>query len=115
MNVRQKTLLRVLWPAVLIVATVALPYWLYTQGSPVLMEYALLFLAAFLAAITVALWTWGAGRYAGLVFMSLGVLMLLLLHLFGFTFSNRLLLIGIGLVLTGLFLYVWVLKKESRY
>ena len=47
--------------------------------------------------------------------MCLGVVVLVLLHIYGLTFSNRLLLIAIGLVLLGLVIHVWAQKKESRY
>ena len=74
-----------------------------------------LFLLAILAGIAFAMWTWGLGRFIGLTFICLGVAMLAVLHIYGLTFSNRLLLIPLAFVLLGFIIHVWVQKKESRY
>ena len=47
--------------------------------------------------------------------MLLGVAMLAVLHLTGFTIVNTLLLVPLVLILSGLILSVWSAKRESRY
>ncbi|MCR4957706.1 MAG: hypothetical protein K6B13_03745 [Prevotella sp.] len=101
--------------AVLLAATLALPYWLYQQGSPILMEGLFFFLVAILASAALAMWTWGLGRYIGLTFMCLGVTLMAALHFSGMTFSNRLLLITLSFVFLGLVFHVGTQKKESDY
>ena len=115
MNALLKTSFRILGPIALIIISIATPYFLFKQGSAVLMENILFFIAFFLTSIVVALWTWGLERIAGLVFMLLSVVMLVIMHITGFTFSNRLLLIAVILLLLGIFLHVWSQKRESKY
>jgi hypothetical protein len=54
-------------------------------------------------------------KYLGLALILLGVVLLVVLHLTGFTFFTRLLLIPFFMVLGGTVLYIWRLKSESRY
>lgn len=115
MSSRQKKATYIAGAFALLGAVMVLPYYLYVQGSPMVMENIHFFIAAFLAAIAIAMRVLGIGSFVGLAFMSLGVAMLVMLHLFGLTFSNRLLLISIGLVLLGLVLHVWAQKRKSRY
>ena len=99
----------------LLAATLGVPYWLYRQGNPVLTEQIYFFVIAILAGIAIAMWTWGLGRFIGLTFICLGVAMLGMLHIYGLTFSNRLLLIPLAFILLGSVIHVWVQKKESKY
>ena len=55
------------------------------------------------------------GKYIGIAFMMLGTAMLVLLHIFHFTFINMLLIVPLLLILTGLVLHVRAIKKESAY
>lgn len=80
-----------------------------------LIEYLPFVIVALLASIAFVMWLCKAGRYIGLTYICLGVVMLVVLHVNGLTFSNRLLLIAIGLVLVGVVIHVWAQKKESRY
>ena len=68
-----------------------------------------------LASIALIMWLCKVGRYIGLTFMCLGVALLVVLHLYGLTFSNRLLLITLSFVLLGFVIHVWTLKRESKY
>ena len=54
-------------------------------------------------------------KYLGLALILLGVAILVALHLMGFTFVTKLLIIPFFMVLGGTVLYVWRLKRESRY
>ena len=47
--------------------------------------------------------------------MLVGVTLLVVLHLQHLTFVNMLLFIPLGLILLGLVLHVWAMKRESRY
>lgn len=53
--------------------------------------------------------------YVGLVLIAIGVLFLAGLHLFHFTFVNTLLLIPLCLIVAGIVIHVWILKRQSRY
>ena len=80
-----------------------------------LIEYLPFVVVGLLASIALVMWLCKAKRYIGLTYMCLGVAMLVLLHIYGLTFSNRLLLIPLALILLGFVIHVWVQKKESRY
>ena len=54
-------------------------------------------------------------KYGGIALMLLGVAVLAALHLTGFTIVNQLLLVPLVLILAGLILSVWSVKRESRY
>ncbi|MBQ9668456.1 MAG: hypothetical protein IJV45_06935 [Prevotella sp.] len=54
-------------------------------------------------------------KYGGLALIIIGVLLLTGLHLAHFTVVNALLLIPLGLILTGVVLHVWMMKRDSRY
>ena len=49
----------------------------------------------------------------GLIF--LGVALLVVLHLLHFTFINTLLLVPLFLILIGIILHVWMMKRDSVY
>ncbi len=115
MDFRRKDKYWCIGATALLAATLGVPYWLYRQGNPVLTEQLHFFLLAILASIAFAMWTWGLGRFIGLTFICLGVAMLGVLHIYGLTFSNRLLLIPLAFVLLGFIIHVWVQKKESKY
>ena len=74
-----------------------------------------LVIVGLLAGIALLMWVCRVGRYIGLAFMCLGVALLVALHIYGITFSNRLLLITLSFVLLGFVIHVWTMKKESRY
>jgi len=115
MNFKRKNKYWCIGSMALLAASLAVPYWLYQQGSPVLMEEIFIFILFILASVAFAMWTWGLGRFVGLSFMCLGVAMLVALHIFGLTFSNRLLIIPLVFILLGFVIHVWVQKKESKY
>lgn len=54
-------------------------------------------------------------KYLGLALILLGVAFLVALHLLHITFITKLLLVPFFMVLCGTILYVWRLKRESRY
>ena len=54
-------------------------------------------------------------RYAGLALMLLGTACLVALHIVQLTFVNRLTVIPLALIVTGLVLHVWAMKRESKY
>ena len=54
-------------------------------------------------------------KYLGLALILLGVALLAALHLLHITFFTKLLLIPFFMILGGTVLYVWRLKRESRY
>ena len=54
-------------------------------------------------------------KYIGLGLISLGAMLLVVLHLLHLTFINILLLIPLGLMLVGTLLHVWAMKRESDY
>ena len=54
-------------------------------------------------------------KYGGLLLMSLGVLMLIGLHLTHLTTVNALLLLSVFLIIAGIVLQLWTTKRESRY
>ena len=54
-------------------------------------------------------------KYIGLALMILGTALLVGLHLYHFTFINKLLLVPLLLILAGLLLHVRAIKKESAY
>ncbi len=70
---------------------------------------------AFLVALAVVMKLLGAGRYVGLAYMLLGVVLMVVLHIYGLTFSNFLLIVTLLLVLLGFVIHVWTLKRQSRY
>ncbi len=80
-----------------------------------LIEYLPFVVVGLLACIALVMWACKAKRYIGLTYMCLGVVILVLLHIYGLTFSNRLLLIPLALILLGFVIHVWVQKKESKY
>ena len=80
-----------------------------------LIEHLPFVVSALLAGIAAVMWVCKARQYIGLTYMCLGVAILVALHLYGLTFSNRLLLIPLALVLLGATVHVWVQKRESRY
>lgn len=51
----------------------------------------------------------------GLALILLGVVLFVVLHLMSLTFITKLLLIPFIMVLGGTVLYVWQLKRESKY
>lgn len=54
-------------------------------------------------------------KYLGLTLIVVGVLMLVGLKLVRLTFVNLLLRVPLLLVIAGVVLHVWQLKRESRY
>ena len=54
-------------------------------------------------------------KYLGLALILLGVVLFVVLHLISLTFITKLLLIPFIMVLGGTVLYVWQLKRESKY
>jgi hypothetical protein len=54
-------------------------------------------------------------KYSGLALILLGVLLLVTLHLLHFTFVNVVLLTPFFIILAGVVLQVWMMKRESRY
>ena len=54
-------------------------------------------------------------KYLGLALILLGVVLFVVLHLMSLTFITKLLLIPFIMVLGGTVLYVWQLKRESKY
>ena len=54
-------------------------------------------------------------KYSGLALILLGVLLLVTLHLLHFTFINFLLLTPFVMILAGVVLQVWMMKRESKY
>ncbi|MCR5197823.1 MAG: hypothetical protein K6D55_03425 [Prevotella sp.] len=54
-------------------------------------------------------------KHVGMGLMLVGVALLVVLHLQHLTFVNTLLFIPLGLILLGLVLHVWAMKRESRY
>jgi len=54
-------------------------------------------------------------KYAGLFLIIMGVLALLVLQLVHFTMINALLLPPFIIIIIGVLLYVWGLKRESLY
>lgn len=54
-------------------------------------------------------------KYSGLALILLGVLLLAALHLLHFTFVNVVLLTPFFIILAGVVLQVWMMKRESRY
>ena len=53
--------------------------------------------------------------YLGTGLMVLGAVLLAVLHLLHLTFINSLLLLPLALIVGGIFLHVWTLKRQSRY
>ena len=51
----------------------------------------------------------------GLGLVILGVALLVVLHLLHFTFVNMLLLVPLFLILAGIILHVWMMKRDSLY
>ena len=80
-----------------------------------LIDYLPFVIVGLLTSIAYVMWLCKAGRYIGITFICLGVAVLTLLHVYGLTFSNRLLLIPLALIFLGLVIHVWVQKKESKY
>lgn len=54
-------------------------------------------------------------KHLGLALILLGVVLFVVLHLMSLTFITKLLLIPFIMVLGGTVLYVWQLKRESRF
>lgn len=54
-------------------------------------------------------------KYSGLALILLGVLLLVTLHLLHFTFINFVLLTPFVMILAGVVLQVWMMKRESKY
>ena len=54
-------------------------------------------------------------KYLGLALILLGVSLLVALHLLHITFITKLLLIPFIMVMAGVVIYVWQLKRESKY
>ncbi len=54
-------------------------------------------------------------KYLGLTLILLGVAALVGIHLIGFPMANNLILIPFALIVAGAVIYVWRVKKESRY
>ena len=54
-------------------------------------------------------------KYSGLALIFLGVSLLVTLHLLHFTFVNFVLLTPFVIILVGVVLQVWMMKRESRY
>ena len=54
-------------------------------------------------------------KHVGMGLMLVGVTLLVVLHLQHLTFVNMLLFVPLGLILLGLVLHVWAMKRESRY
>ena len=54
-------------------------------------------------------------KYIGLGLIALGFLFLAALHLLHLNFINWLLLTALGIIIAGLVVHVWLLKRESRY
>ncbi len=54
-------------------------------------------------------------KHLGLALILLGVVLFVVLHLMSLTFITKLLLIPFIMVLGGTVLYVWQLKRESKY
>ena len=54
-------------------------------------------------------------KHVGMGLMLVGVALLVVLHLQHLTFVNTLLFVPLGLILLGLVLHVWAMKRESRY
>ena len=54
-------------------------------------------------------------KYSGLALIFLGVLLLVVLHMLNFTFVNVVLLTPFFIILAGVVLQVWMMKRESRY
>ena len=54
-------------------------------------------------------------KYSGLALILLGVLLLAALYLLHFTFVNVVLLTPFFIILAGVVLQVWMMKRESRY
>jgi uncharacterized membrane protein len=54
-------------------------------------------------------------KHLGLALILLGVVLFVVLHLMSLTFITKLLLMPFIMVLGGTVLYVWQLKRESKY
>ncbi|MBP5337925.1 MAG: hypothetical protein J6Z14_01270 [Prevotella sp.] len=54
-------------------------------------------------------------KYIGISLMLVGVLLLVVQHLLHFTMVNELLTIPLCLIVIGIVVYVWGLKRDSRY
>lgn len=54
-------------------------------------------------------------KYTGLALVILGVAILVALFHYGLTFVNKLMAIPFFFILSGIVIFVWRLKKESRY
>ena len=51
----------------------------------------------------------------GIALIAVGSLMLILLQVCRFTFVNALLLLPLGIIIAGVVIHVWMIKRESRY
>ena len=54
-------------------------------------------------------------KYLGICLIVAGVLMLLALYFFHFTFVSQLLYTAFFIIIIGVVLHVWMLKRESAY
>ena len=54
-------------------------------------------------------------KYTGLFLVVIGVLALIVLHFIHVTFINALLVPPLLIIIIGVMLHVWLLKRESRY
>jgi hypothetical protein len=54
-------------------------------------------------------------KYLGLAFIFIGTGLFVALHLLGFTFVNKLMTVPLVLIIGGTVLFVWMLKRQSRY
>lgn len=79
------------------------------------LEHVVLTIAAFIAVVIGLMWSVQLENYTGIAFLVLGTAGLLLLHYFGLTFTNRLLLVPFVFILLGAVLHVWALKRQSKY
>ena len=81
----------------------------------ILIDYLPFVIVGILASIALVMWACKVVRYVGLAYMLLGVAVLAVLHIYGLTFSNRLLLICLSFVILGFIIHVWTIKKQSKY
>ena len=55
-------------------------------------------------------------KYLGLAFIFIGTGLFVALHLLGFPFvNNKLMTVPLVLIIGGTVLFVWMLKRQSRY